>query len=599
MKHPFRLVILGTVLSATWTAVGSCLAADKQPTPEQIAFFEKNIRPVLVKECYSCHSATAEKITRRPDARHARRHPQGRRHRPGRRARRPEEEPAHQGDQAQPTRREDAAEEEAARRGDRRLREVGRDGRPDPRDGAAKVVKSEIDIEKGRKFWAFQPPKKTAPPDGEGRRLAARPTSTASCSPDWKRRGSSRSADADPRTLLRRLYFRPDRPAADARKKWKPSSKDYAASRKRPSRRWSTGCWPRRSSASAGAGTGSTWPATPSRAAGPPTSPIRTPGAIAITSSPPSTPTSRTTSSSASSWPATCCPRKDDKEKAEFLDRHRLPGHRPEDRTTSATAQQFQMDVADEQIDATFQAFLGLTVACARCHDHKFDPIPQKDYYALAGIFRSTETCYGTIRVLQSNHPSPLLTLPKDAGVHDRAGAADGGAPGRDREADRRTCKDQMAKLTGHERVHPAASSCGPRIATLAEPARPCTKPTARRSRWRWACASGSLPADSRLYIRGELDQPGETVKRGFPQVLTTKQPTIGSGSGRLRTGRLDRLEGQSADGPRDGQPRLAAPDRPRPGADARQLRRLRPAAEPSGAARPPGRHRSSTTAGR
>lgn len=49
-------------------------------------------------------------------------------------------------------------------------------------------------------------------------------------------------------------------------------------------------------------------------------------------------------------------------------------------------------DVVDEQIDVTTKAFLGLTVACARCHDHKFDPIPTRDYYALAGIFRSTTT---------------------------------------------------------------------------------------------------------------------------------------------------------------------------------------------------------------
>src|SRR6185312_1885457 len=48
------------------------------------------------------------------------------------------------------------------------------------------------------------------------------------------------------------------------------------------------------------------------------------------------------------------------------------------------------MDVVDEQIDVTTRAFLGLTVSCARCHDHKFDPIPTHDYYALAGIFRST-----------------------------------------------------------------------------------------------------------------------------------------------------------------------------------------------------------------
>ncbi len=47
-------------------------------------------------------------------------------------------------------------------------------------------------------------------------------------------------------------------------------------------------------------------------------------------------------------------------------------------------------DVVDDQIDVTSKAFLGLTVACARCHDHKFDPIATKDYYQLAGIFAST-----------------------------------------------------------------------------------------------------------------------------------------------------------------------------------------------------------------
>ena len=51
-----------------------------------------------------------------------------------------------------------------------------------------------------------------------------------------------------------------------------------------------------------------------------------------------------------------------------------------------------ELDVIDEQIDTTTKTFLGLTVGCARCHDHKFDPIPAKDYYSLAGIFKSTKT---------------------------------------------------------------------------------------------------------------------------------------------------------------------------------------------------------------
>jgi len=49
-------------------------------------------------------------------------------------------------------------------------------------------------------------------------------------------------------------------------------------------------------------------------------------------------------------------------------------------------------DIIDEQIDTLGKTFMGLTLGCARCHDHKFDPLPQTDYYALAGIFKSTKT---------------------------------------------------------------------------------------------------------------------------------------------------------------------------------------------------------------
>ncbi|MFN4258743.1 MAG: DUF1553 domain-containing protein [Gemmataceae bacterium] len=55
------------------------------------------------------------------------------------------------------------------------------------------------------------------------------------------------------------------------------------------------------------------------------------------------------------------------------------------------------LDVIDEQIDTTGRVFLGMTLGCARCHDHKFDPIPTTDYYALAGIFLSTRTLQGTM----------------------------------------------------------------------------------------------------------------------------------------------------------------------------------------------------------
>jgi hypothetical protein len=52
---------------------------------------------------------------------------------------------------------------------------------------------------------------------------------------------------------------------------------------------------------------------------------------------------------------------------------------------------QARADERHDRIDATTRGFLGLTVACARCHNHKFDPISTKDYYALGGVFASAE----------------------------------------------------------------------------------------------------------------------------------------------------------------------------------------------------------------
>ncbi len=67
------------------------------------------------------------------------------------------------------------------------------------------------------------------------------------------------------------------------------------------------------------------------------------------------------------------------------------------------------MEVVDEQLDVISKAFLGMTIGCARCHDHKFDPIPARDYYALAGIFTSTKT------LNHANVSSPVMRdLPID-----------------------------------------------------------------------------------------------------------------------------------------------------------------------------------------
>lgn len=67
-------------------------------------------------------------------------------------------------------------------------------------------------------------------------------------------------------------------------------------------------------------------------------------------------------------------------------------------------------DIVDEQIDVTSKAFLGLTIACARCHDHKFDPISTKDYYSLASIFASTKQLAQIEGTVSKLYYAPLVS---------------------------------------------------------------------------------------------------------------------------------------------------------------------------------------------
>lgn len=61
------------------------------------------------------------------------------------------------------------------------------------------------------------------------------------------------------------------------------------------------------------------------------------------------------------------------------------------------------MDIIDEQIDTIGRALMGMTIGCARCHDHKFDPVSTEDYYALASIFKSTQTMESYKRIAKWN----------------------------------------------------------------------------------------------------------------------------------------------------------------------------------------------------
>ena len=74
-----------------------------------------------------------------------------------------------------------------------------------------------------------------------------------------------------------------------------------------------------------------------------------------------------------------------------------------------------QMDIIDEQVDTLGKVFLGMTLGCARCHDHKFDPLPTRDYYSLAGIFKSTKTMenHSVVAVWQERPLADRATVAK------------------------------------------------------------------------------------------------------------------------------------------------------------------------------------------
>jgi len=75
---------------------------------------------------------------------------------------------------------------------------------------------------------------------------------------------------------------------------------------------------------------------------------------------------------------------------------------------------QLRMDVVDEQLDVITKGFLAQTVTCARCHDHKFDPIPTRDYYALAGILRN-------VKAMEHANVSKWVEVPMPVGPAEEA----------------------------------------------------------------------------------------------------------------------------------------------------------------------------------
>ena len=202
--------------------------------------------------------------------------------------------------------------------------------------------------------------------------------------------------------------------------------------------------------------------------------------------------------------------------------------------------QKMEMDIIDEQLDTFGRAVLGLTLGCARCHDHKFDPLPTEDYYALAGIFKSTRTMENFKKVARW-HENPI-PQPEDLArkaEHDRCVAEQTGAISKLVAA-----ADEQLKSAGGDAA--AAETPKDREARYPE----ATKSELKRQRDALADLEKQAPAmpsamgvcegetvDVAVHIRGNHLTLGAVVPRHFPRVLADdEQPALDAKqSGRLQ----------------------------------------------------------------
>ncbi|MFP6882859.1 MAG: PSD1 and planctomycete cytochrome C domain-containing protein [Roseibacillus sp.] len=534
--HP----LLTGLLSLGATGLLPAQAEEEVPSAEEVKFFEAKIRPVFVEYCYKCHS-TDEKIKGglQLDTREGLRHggDSGPALVPGK----PEESLLwtaitwQDEDYEMPPKQKLS---ESIRADFRKWIEMGA---PDPREREKIVLRTEIDIAEGRQFWSFQKPEKTSLPAVEA--------------VDWPQSEVDRfllaaleeedltpARDAEADALLRRLYIdliglppTPEEFAAYGVAWRKDPVAAYRAkvdellARPQFGERWGRH-WldVARYAESSGKEINMTYP---------------------------------------HAWryrDYVIDSFNEDKPYDQFV-REQVAGdlleiESDEDWQENLIAtgflalgpkglnernpRQFALDLADEQIDVTTQAILGLTVSCARCHDHKSDPIPTVDYYALSGIFQSTRTYFGTVNLAVSRRGTKLLDLPVADEAPLRSMSAREMAFVKERLSEAEEELVEMERTARENRRTGGNNNAQQQILRLRRTV------TGFRARLNGVDSEGvgkSLgmgvqdyprPVEPVVLVRGELDKPAQEVPRGFLQVLAhegTPETLPSDGSGRLQ----------------------------------------------------------------
>ncbi|MBM3970063.1 MAG: DUF1553 domain-containing protein [Planctomycetes bacterium] len=379
MIMPNRILCIVSLTIGLWPAVVSAI-----DEPTGIEFFEKKIRPVLVQHCYECHSADAKalKAGLQLDSRDGWK--QGGDSGPAIVPGKPQESLV-----IQALRYQDGMEmPPKGKLPDEVVADFVKwieQGAPDPRKTPAKAIaRREIDIEAGKQFWCFKP---IVSPILPAVKNASWPTTDLDrfILAKQEAAGLSPVSDADRATWLRRVSFDliglPPTPAeiddfvADA----SPNAREQVVDRllasphfgERWGRHWLDIA---RFAESSGGGRSMIF------------SEAWRYRDYAIRSFNGDKPFDRFVLEQLA---GDLLPFDSPQQQEEHLVATALLALGPTN-YEEQDKQALEFDVVDEQIDTLGKALLGMTIGCARCHDHKFDPIPQRDYYALAGIFRST-----------------------------------------------------------------------------------------------------------------------------------------------------------------------------------------------------------------
>jgi hypothetical protein len=184
----------------------------------------------------------------------------------------------------------------------------------------------------------------------------------------------------------------------------------------------------------------------------------------------------------------------------------------------------FEAETLSDRVDTFSRAFLGLTAACARCHDHKFDPITTKDYYAIAGVFLNTgqrEHPVSPKAEVEAFEAAQAAIREQDQRFNDFVHAA----------AKRLEKKPDEVEAVLEEESKRELAALLARLEELKKSAPPSYQ-TAH-------CLQESGNADMAVALRGDLRKPGEMVKRRFLEIIAGKEPPpFTEGSGRLELAR-------------------------------------------------------------